>query len=100
LNDAADTTAKPMLLFFFDGRDGHARRVEGFLAQTLQRRHNHETFRIKRIDVNARPDLVERFLIMETPAICVVDNRRVAARTTSRLRGVADIHQILAPWLR
>jgi hypothetical protein len=55
--DAGPTTAlaggppKPSLLFFFDARSGRSRRVEGFLAQVLQHRRNHDTFHLYRIDV-------------------------------------------------
>jgi len=90
---------RPCLLFFFDRTDGYARRVEGFLAQVLQRRRNHDTFRIHRIDVRERPDLAARFRVDRTPTLCVVDNRRIALRT-HRPRGPRELEQLLAPWLQ
>ena len=54
--------AKPGLVFFHSGVSGRCRRVEGFLAQVLQRRRNHETFTLYRVAREGRPDLVERFL--------------------------------------
>jgi thioredoxin-like negative regulator of GroEL len=90
---------RPRILFFFDAKDGYARRVDGFLAQVLQRRGNHTTFRIHRVDVNERPDLAKRFKIDQTPTICVVDNRRVALRSY-RPRGPKELEELLAPWLR
>lgn len=93
------TEAKPHLLFFFDPTDGRARRVDGYLAQALQRRRNHETFTIFRVDVRARPDLIRRFEIERTPSICVVDQRRIALRAYQP-RGAAEIEWLLEPWLR
>jgi thioredoxin-like negative regulator of GroEL len=90
---------RPDLLYFFDRTDGQARRVDGFLAQVLQHRHNHETFRIHRIDVRQRPDLAARFEVEQTPTICVVDNRRVALRA-HRPGGPKQLTQLLAPWLQ
>ena len=91
--------AKPSLLFFYSPVSGRSRRVEGFLAQVLQRRRNHDTFTLHRIDPDSRPDLAERFGIDSPPAIVVVDNRRVQARL-EQPRGCAEIQTLLAPWLR
>ena len=55
---ARTRVAKPRLLFFTSSVSGHCRRVEGFLAQVLQRRRNHGTFRLLRIDESERPDLL------------------------------------------
>ena len=90
---------RPGLLFFFDKRDGHARRVDGFLAQVLQHGHNHETFKIYRIDVGERPDLAKRFRVEHTPALCVIDGGRVVLRC-EQPRGAAQIGRLLQPWLR
>jgi thioredoxin-like negative regulator of GroEL len=98
-NALTEKPGKPRLLFFFESTDGQARRVEAFLAQVLQRRHNHETFHIHRIDVEQRPDLAARFRVEQTPTICVVENKRVALRA-HRPRGSAELQQLLAPWLR
>jgi len=91
--------AKPRLLLFFSPKIGRCRRVEGFIAQVLQRRKNHETFQLTRIDVTARPDLAERFLVDTVPALLVADDRRVRARLDEP-KGCADIAALLAPWLR
>jgi thioredoxin-like negative regulator of GroEL len=90
---------KPMLLFFFDPTDGRARRVDAFIAQVLQRRGNHDTFQLHRVDVQARPELLERFGIEYGPSICVVDERRVALRLCHP-RNAREIERHLAPWLR
>lgn len=65
----------------------------------LQRRRNHDTFVIYRIDVTERPDLAERFRVKQTPAVFVVDGRKVAARTELP-KAVRDLEQMMRPWLR
>ena len=90
---------RPSLLLFFDRTDGYARRVDGFLAQVLQRRRNHETFRIHRIDVHQHPELAARFQIEGSPTICVVDNRRIVLRA-HRPGGPRQLERLLSPWLR
>src|SRR5207244_5894219 len=44
---SGDAAEKPSLLFFHSAASGRCRRVEGFMAQVLQRRSNHETFKIR-----------------------------------------------------
>jgi thioredoxin-like negative regulator of GroEL len=92
-------SARPSLLFFFSPTSGPSRRADGFLAQVLQRRANHSTFRLVRIDVDRRPDLVERLQITEVPALLVVVEGRVRARI-SKPSGCAEITQLLLPWLK
>jgi len=91
--------ARPQLLFFYSDTSGTSRRVEGFLAQVLQRRRNHASFRLRKIDVADRPDLVERLRIQEVPTLVVVDNKRVRARLSAP-RGCAEIAHTLGPWLK
>jgi thioredoxin-like negative regulator of GroEL len=90
---------KPRLLFFYSPVEGASRRVDAFLAQVLQRRKNHETFQITRVDATKRTDLVERLRITSLPSLLVVDDRRVRARL-ERPRGCEDIQELLSPWLR
>jgi thioredoxin-like negative regulator of GroEL len=94
----AKAGAKPRLVFFHSSYSGHCRRVEGFLAQVLQRRRNHGTFRLYRVAGEERPDLVERFGIETMPTLVVVEDRHVRARL-ERPRGCRDIEAFLAPWL-
>lgn len=90
---------QPKLLFFTSSVSGHCRRVEGFLAQVLQRRRNHGTFRLHVIDENERPELVERFKVTTLPTLVVVQGRTEQARL-ERPRGCRDIEALLTPWLR
>ena len=86
------------LVFFHSSLSGHCRRVEGFLAQVLQRRRNHGTFRLVRVAEEERPDLLERFRIQTVPTLVVVQGKEVAGRL-ERPRGCRDIEGFLAPWL-
>jgi thioredoxin-like negative regulator of GroEL len=94
----ASTELKPRLVFFHSALSGHCRRVEGFLAQVLQRRRNHRTFDLYRVASEERPDLVERFAVETMPTLVVVEGRHVRARL-ERPRGCRDIEAFLAPWL-
>jgi thioredoxin-like negative regulator of GroEL len=86
------------LVFFHSTLSGHCRRVEGFLAQVLQRRRNHGTFKVVRVAEEERPDLLERFKIDTVPTLLVVEGRSVAGRL-ERPRGCREIEGFLAPWL-
>jgi thioredoxin-like negative regulator of GroEL len=90
---------KPGLVFFHSAVSGSCRRAEGFLAQVLQRRRNHDTFRLYRVDREERPDLVERFRIETLPTLVVVEEKAVRARL-ERPRGCREIERFLAPWLQ
>jgi thioredoxin-like negative regulator of GroEL len=91
--------AKPRLVFFYSSLCGRCRRVEGFIAQVLQRRRNHGTFVLQRVDSEERPELAERFRIEEVPTLLVVDDRRVRARLMNP-RGCREIEELLTPWLK
>ena len=71
------TTTKPRLVFFHSRSCGKCRRVEGFIAQVLQRRHNHGTFVLVPVDAEERPDVLERFNVDEVPSLVVVTDRQV-----------------------
>jgi thioredoxin family protein len=86
---AAANAQKPGLVFFYSPVSGSCRRVEGFLAQVLQRRRNEQE----------RPDLVERFGIGTMPTLVVVEDKVVRARL-ERPRGCREIENFLAPWLK
>jgi thioredoxin-like negative regulator of GroEL len=90
---------QPRLVFFHSARSGQCRRVEGFLAQVLQRRHNHATFKLYRVDREQRPDLVQRFGVDDVPTLVVLEGSTVRGRL-ERPRGCRDIERFLAPWLR
>ena len=74
---------------------GACRRAEGFLAQVLQRRRNHETFKLYRVAQEERPDLIERFEITTLPTLVVVEGKLVRAKL-ERPRGCREIEAFLA----
>jgi thioredoxin-like negative regulator of GroEL len=90
---------KPRLVFFYSSTCGASRRAEALLGHVLQHNRNHDTFVVHRVDVQARPDLAKRFAVEDTPAVCVVDEKRIVARGV-RPRTVAEITHLLRPWLR
>ena len=93
------TSLRPGLVFFYSPRSGACRRVEGFLAQVLQRRRNHGTFQLYRVAQEERPDLVERFRVDTIPTLVVVEGSQVRARLATP-RGCREIEKFLAPWLQ
>jgi len=89
---------RPRLVFFYSPLSGRCRRVEGFIAQVLQRRRNHDTFELVRVSVDRRPDLAAKFHIEEVPSICVVEGRKLR-RTVVAPRGCRQLERELEPWL-
>jgi thioredoxin-like negative regulator of GroEL len=90
---------RPGLVFFYSAQSGACRRTEGFLAQVLQRRRNHGTFDLYRVEQAERPDLVERFRVDRLPTLLVVEAKSVAGRL-EQPRGCREIERFLAPWLQ
>lgn len=99
VSPVAPGATRPRLIFFTSSLSGQCRRVEGFLAQVLQRRRNHGTFRVLFVEEGARPDLVQRFGIERFPTLVVVQGHTVRARL-DRPQGCRDIERLLSPWLR
>jgi thioredoxin-like negative regulator of GroEL len=95
---AAEPIHKPRLVFFYSPDSGRCRRVDGFLAQVLQQRRNHETFQLYRVEREQRPDLAERFNVERVPTLYVVEGKHVRARLEEP-RGCRDIQRFLSPWL-
>jgi thioredoxin-like negative regulator of GroEL len=94
----APVAEKPRLIFFYGKTSGPCRRVEAFLSQVLQRRHNHETFRLVRVCAESHPELIEHFRVETLPTIVVVEERRVKRRVICP-RGRRELEHALAPWL-
>jgi thioredoxin 1 len=90
---------RPLLVFFHEPTCGRCRRTDGFIAQVLQHRANYDTFRLRHVDIQQRPDLRERFQINTLPTLVVVDEGTVKARLTTP-RGCTEIQGLLRPWLR
>jgi hypothetical protein len=96
---ASGVERKPRLVFFYSPLSGRCRRVEGFIAQVLQRRRNHQTFDLVRVSVDQRPELAKKFRVEQVPTICVVEGRKVT-RWIVAPRGSRVLERELEPWLR
>ena len=92
-------TIRPGLVFFHSRTSGRCRRIEGYIAQVLQRRGNHKTFAYYAVASEQRPDLIDRFAVAAMPTLVVVEGKAVSARLEEP-RGCRDIERFLAPWLR
>jgi thioredoxin-like negative regulator of GroEL len=97
--ESVELGERPKLIFFFSSTSGRSRRADGFLAQVLQRRGNHNTFELLRIDADERPDLAQRLGVRSAPELLVLDCGRVRGRLTEP-RGCVQIEELLAPWLK
>jgi thioredoxin-like negative regulator of GroEL len=89
--------APPLLVFFTSRRSGPARRMESLLAH-IARKQRH-ALEVKRVDVDERPDLAERFRVSEVPALALVQRKRVVARLEGRATAPA-IESMLDSHLR
>src|SRR3954462_365158 len=86
---------RPLLVFFTSERSGPARRMESLLAHIA--RKERDTLSVKRVDVDERPDLAERFGISEVPSLALVKEKRVVARlvgrsTAPKIESLLDSH--------
>ena len=89
--------SRPLLLFFVHERSGPARRMESVVAHLA--RVERDRLRVRRVDVDERPDLAERFTVADVPALVLVKERRVVARRDGRV-SAPQIAGMLAPHLR
>ena len=91
------TDGRPLLVFFTSRRSGPARRMESLLAHIAQRER--DTLTVRRVDVDERPDLAERFRVAEVPALALVKGKRVVATHEGRATA-PTIESMLAPHVR
>src|SRR5437763_12389370 len=89
---------QPRLVFFHSSVSGHCRRVEGFLAQVLQRRRNHGTFKVLHVAEEERPDLLERIEIGSLQNLVEVVGNTMCGRI-ERPTGCHDIEWSFVPLL-
>ena len=86
---------RALLVFFTSRRSGPARRMESLLAHIA--RKERDTLRVKKVDVDERPDLAKRFRVEEVPSLALVKGRRVVARldgrsTAPKIESLLDSH--------
>ena len=88
---------RPLLVFFWSERSGPARRMESLLAQ-LERKER-DRLRVRRVDVDARPELTEHFQVDVVPTLVLVKDKRVVSRLDGRM-SAPKIEAMLEPHLR
>jgi len=89
----------PRLVFFHSSLSGRCRRVEGFIAQVLQRRQNHDTFLLQPVVREESPELFDRFGVEQVPTLMVIEEKSVRARLETP-RSCREIERFLRPWLK
>ena len=88
---------RPLLVFFWSERSGPARRMESLLAH-LERKER-ERLRVRRVDVDASPELAERFRVDVVPTLVLVKDKRAVSRLDGRT-SAPKIEAMLEPHLR
>jgi len=84
------------LVFFTSHRSGPARRMESLLAHLARKERGR--LRVRRVDVDERADLAQRFKVEQVPALVVVADKRVVARMDGRATA-PRIEKMLEPHL-
>ncbi len=87
---------RPLLVFFWSERSGPARRMESLLAHLA--RKERARLRIRRVDVDASPELAERFKVDVVPTLVLVKERKAVARIDGRT-SAPRIEAMLEPHL-
>jgi len=72
----------PTLVFFTAHTSGPARRMESLIAHIARR--DRERLRVRRVDADRHPELVEKFAVDEIPALVLVVGKKVVARIDGR----------------
>ena len=73
---------RPLLVFFWSERSGPARRMESLLAH-LERKER-QRLRVRRVDVDANPELADRFKVDIVPTLVLVKDRKAVSRLDGR----------------
>ena len=69
-------------MFFTSQRSGPARRMESLLAHLARKERGR--LHVRKVDVDERPDLAERFRVASVPALALVVGKRVVGRLDGR----------------
>jgi thioredoxin 1 len=73
---------RTLLVFFTSRTSGPARRMESLLAHIARKERG--KLEVKKVDVDERPEIAERFRISQVPALAIVRGKRVVARLEGR----------------
>jgi thioredoxin 2 len=71
-----------ILVFFWSATCGHSRRMDS-LVDHFMRAHRGR-LKLAKVDVDARPDLAERFSVEEAPSLVLLQDSVEVARLTGR----------------
>ncbi len=85
-----------LLVFFWSARSGPARRMESLLAH-LERKER-QRLSIKRVDVDAAPEIAARFKVDVVPTLVLVKGRKAVGRLEGRT-SAPQIEAMLEPHL-
>ena len=87
---------RPLLVFFTSAKSGPARRMESLLAH-LERKER-QRLCIKRVDVDANPEIAARFKVGVVPTLVLLKENKPVARLEGRA-SAPKIEQMLEPYL-
>jgi thioredoxin 2 len=85
-----------MLVFFATRTSGPARRMESLIAHIA--RKERDRLRVTVVDVDARPEVAERFRVRTVPTIVLVKHKRAVGRIEGRA-SAPRIERLLAQHL-
>lgn len=81
-----------MLVFFTRSTSGPARRMESLLAHVA--RKERDRLRVKRVDADEHPRLLDKFAVEDVPSLVLVVDQRVVDRIGGRAN-MPQIEQLL-----
>jgi thioredoxin-like negative regulator of GroEL len=87
---------RPLLVFFTSLRSGPARRMESLLAHIARKERSR--LRVRKVDVDERPEIAERFQVEEVPSLALIVDKRVVSRLDGRATA-PRIEAMLEPYL-
>ena len=87
---------KPLLVFFTSQRSGPARRMESLLAHLARKERTR--VHVMRVDVEAQPELAEKFKVDAIPTLVLVKRKRAVDRIAGRA-SAPRIEEMLAQHL-
>jgi len=87
---------RPLLVFFTSCRSGPARRMESLLAHIARKERSR--LRVRKVDIDERPDLAQRFQVQQVPSLSLVVGKRVVSRIEGRATA-PRIEAMLDPYL-
>lgn len=87
-----DPAPLPMLVFFTRSTSGPARRMESLLAHV--QRKERDRLRVRRVDADEHPRLLEKFAVENVPSLVFVIDHRVVDRIDGRAN-MPQIEQLL-----